>query len=139
MTVKAYHVPVEDLGGFWPQASEFIDLALAKAAGEYTIKDVYEFIKRDWLALWVAYDTEAMEVVGALTIQIQIYPQKRVAMLVHLGAKDFSQIKGLFPRIERYCRENGCTSIMLWGRPGWSKVLSELGFEYRYSVLEKEI
>lgn len=41
----------------------------------------------------------------------------------------------LFSRIEKYAKDEGCSRMRIWGRPGWQRVLD--GYHVEHVVLEK--
>lgn len=82
---------------------------------------------------------EASGYLGALTVDIQEYPLRKVAHVVHLGSADMSRMEPYFPELVEWARSHGATAFRLFGRKGFVRRLAPLGFELKYCVMEKEI
>lgn len=122
------------LHSYWTRVREFLAAAVERNSGEMDLDDVLAWIVDGRLHLFGFFAHE--QVFGAGTVQIVEHPQKRVAMVVHLGG-DLAVVEQVMPQFDEWAREHQIDSIMLWGRKGWEKVLADKGFKYRYTVLER--
>jgi hypothetical protein len=95
--------------------------------GRYTAPDILDTLILKNQQLWVA--VEGTEFYGALITEIIDYPRKRSLMLHFTGAKQFRSWKNDFlPVIRQFAKDNNCSTIESYGRPGWEKVFKHDGY-----------
>ncbi len=98
---------------FLPQ----IEKALELGHGTHTVADVVARIDSGECELWVEGD-------GLLVTKVETWPQKRV-MRFWLAAGALKDVLALEPRVIEAAREHGCDGMVIDGRKGWAKVLSD--------------
>lgn len=118
---------------FWPHAKDKI-----KAAIEATNLSAFEDIERDVLSgdqlLWLVWDGKS--ILAAATTQI-IKPYSKICVLTACAGYDRERWLPLFGRIEQYAKDEGCSSMRIFGRKGWERVLT--GYKANYVILEKSL
>jgi len=135
--MKAIHIHPKEADEYWHIAEGYIQSAINKTqADELSTEDVLEAVKQKRMALWIIVDKVP---VGAFTIAINDWPQKRIATVVHLGADKLEYAMACWDQIEQYAKENQATAVNLWGRKGWTKPLKELGFCPNTTCFSREI
>ena len=87
------------------------------------------------MQLWVVVENKHVN--AALITQIKPYPQKKVLSLKSLAGEDFQEIKGFLEMVEVFALKNGCSSLEMWGRKGWKKLLSD--WKDSYIVYTKDL
>jgi hypothetical protein len=116
-------VPASAVPSLWPRAQGFIERALAEGDGHLLAEDVLAALQRREMQLWVLRRDDLL--VGALITEIVRWPRRTVCRLVLAGAEDGLREEWLPCRglLERWARAEGCTSIEIYGRPGWARIV----------------
>lgn len=73
----------------------------------------------------------------AMVTEDQVYPNGERAMLVWLAGGDINELLAMAPGVEASARLRGCTSVLIEGRPGWSKILKGRGYGVHAVMLKK--
>jgi hypothetical protein len=127
----------------WERAEPMIERACAYSNGRFTPESVRDEIDKGIQVLWVLYkgDDDMMVV---LTTSIQNYPDRKMLNIPFCGSDGSESYwhdnrSMIISRLKDWASQHGCSGIELSGRKGWEKVLSPLGFEKSYIVLELEI
>ena len=94
-----------------------IEEALARGHGTHNVADMIARIESGNCELWVEGE-------GLLVTKIEEWPRMRV-MRFWLAAGKLADVMALEPRVIERAREAGCTGMVIDGRKGWGKVLSE--------------
>ena len=117
----------------WPHAKDLIRKAI-----ERTNLSAFEDIEYDVLSgdqlLWLAWDGKA--ILAAATTQI-VKPCDKVCILTACAGSDRERWLPLFAQIEKYATDEGCSSIRIFGRRGWERVL--IGYRVKHIILEKAL
>lgn len=108
----------------------WIENALAYSGGTHTFDDVKQGILDSRFQLWPAER-------GCAVTEIVVYPQKKV-LHVFLAGGEMDQIIAMIDSAVEWSKAQGCSSMTIAGRPGWSRVLAKYGYEPVMTVLEKE-
>ena len=128
-------VPKEALDIVWGDVKKLLEPAVETAKGKMTLKDVYEYIKKDIYSLWVVM--EETKIVAVVTTRVIQYPESRALALDFIGGK---RMKHWLPKaqkvINKFARDNGCIRIESHGRPGWEKMWKEYGYKKRFVFYE---
>lgn len=138
MNNKLIKVEKENLHFAWKDAIPYLEGALFQTP-EYTLEDVYRLIKERALTLWMFYNVKKKQAYGAMATEIIEHPHKRVLSIFLLGATDFKEAALLFPDFLEYARNIKANSIECAGRPGWEKILGEMGFKKSYIVMNIDV
>lgn len=119
---------------FWPYARHLI-----KAAIDHTGLSDFAEIEKQVLAgdqlLWLAWDGEA--ILAAATTHLIKTAGKPVCELTACGGHQRERWLPLFGRIEDYARQEGCSSMRLFGRKGWERVLKD--YRVEHVILERTL
>lgn len=128
-------VEVKDLRELWGYARRFI-MAAADTAGEMGEEDIVSGIALSSLHLFIVW--EGLTPLGAFTMQVQEYPKRRVAQMVHLGGW-LKELAKFLPQLERWAREQECEVLRAHTIESLAEKGKPYGFKLKYQVLEKEI
>ena len=135
--ITATLVPKEHIESIWPQ----IEIYAAKCAkytyGRYTAKDMLDQLLTMDQQLWVAFNNKTKEIIGFWVTEVVEYPQTKVLVLHFVGGKDFhSWLPDGFPKLQKFARENGCSKMESYGRPGWEVMWKDYGYKKRFVFYE---
>lgn len=132
-------VPAEHVERFWPFAEPYIKRALDKTTREYSVEDFKNMCKTSVLQLWLI--TEKNRVVGAATIEVLVYPQKKICRVITNAGTNADEWTGqvLLPTLEDWAKKQGCSTLDAYVRKGYVPKLVELGFKHKCSIVSKEI
>lgn len=127
MSVDLLCVNPADIQKTWPIAR-----GLIRAAIERTNLSDFADIENDVLAgnqlLWLAISDH---IEAAATTHLA----RNICTLTACSGHNRERWLPLFSRIEKYAKDEGCSRMRIWGRPGWQRVLD--GYHVEHVVLEK--
>ena len=88
---------------------------------------------------WVIYENNKITGVG-LT-EVLVYKQHKSFHIILFAGIDFEKQSKVFPIVEAFAKDCGCSAVEQWGRKGWAKVLPKYvpGFKEVYTVMRKEL
>ncbi len=122
----------------WSRYSHYIQLALDKGQQESTIVDQLRDLLNYNSQLWeIRDDTDDLK--GIVLTRFLNYAQHKTLQVVLLSGNEFFEWIHLEEVIVKFAKDNGCVALESWGRPGWSKVLKDRGYNTVYHVLRKPI
>jgi len=108
----------------------WIEAALEYAGGTHIYEDIVQSVMEGKMQLWAGEK-------GCAVTEIIQYPRKKV-IHVFLAGGDMSQIIDFEASALEFGRMNGCTTMTLAGRKGWTKVLGNHGWKESFVVMSKE-
>jgi hypothetical protein len=114
----------------WPHAKHLIRSAIERinlSRFEDTEKDVLDGLQ----LLWLAWDGTSIE--AAATTQLV----RPVCILTACAGHHRERWLPLFEKIERYAKNEGCSTMRIYGRKGWERVLD--GYRVEHVILEKTL
>ena len=109
---------------------EWIESALGYSGGTHIFEDIVQGVLEGKMQLWTGET-------GCAVTEIIVYPRKKV-LHVFLAGGDMSQIIDFEASALEFGRINGCTTMTLAGRKGWTKVLDKHGWKESFVVMSKE-
>jgi hypothetical protein len=109
----------------------WIEAAISYGGGSHTFKDVVDGILTNKMQFWPSEK-------GCIVTEIIQYPQTR-NLHIFLAGGDLEQILDYNDSLKEYASLQGCDAVTLAGRPGWKKVLKDLGYEQQFIVLKQRI
>lgn len=117
----------------WPAVAPIIERALEFGDGKYALTDIHRFLEEQACQLWIIHNTAG--IAGALVTQIVNYPQDRRLCFFACAGVEADKWLHLNEVIKCYAREQGCSSVEIYGRPGWVKKMKPYGFKPIHVVL----
>ena len=108
----------------------WIEDALEYSGGTHTFEDVVQGIVSGRMQLWPAPR-------GCAVTEVVLYPKKSV-LHVFLAGGEMDQILDMIDSAVEWSKGQGCNSMTIAGRHGWSRVLAKHGYKAVMTVLEKE-
>lgn len=117
----------------WPHAKDKIRAAI-EATGLSSFEDIESEVLADKQLLWLAWDGK--DILAAATTQL-IKPYSKICVLTACAGYDRERWLPLFEKIEKYAEDEGCSSMRIFGRKGWERVLT--GYRAEHVILEKRL
>ena len=118
----------------WPHAKHLIRSAIEKT----NLSD-FDDIERDVLGgkqlLWLAWNGKEIE--AAATTQLVGVNCKPICVLTACAGHHRERWLPLFEKIEKYAKDEDCSTLRIYGRKGWERVLD--GYRVEYVILEKKL
>ena len=133
--MKAQIVAPEDVAYLWEHVSPLIDKVQRHTEGEVMADDFLEPLTHGDMQLWIA--TENKNLHSVMITQIIPYPQKQVLRVISLAGSEFEKLNEFHAMLESFAIRTGCSSLELWGRKGWKKLLPD--WESNYIVYTKDL
>ena len=82
--------------------------------------------------------TEDGKIILSMVTQIIQFPQKKVLRTIALAGERFKEVHSQFSdMLASYALKNECSSLELWGRKGWKKMLPD--WKDSYIVFTKDL
>lgn len=131
-----YGIPIDQLDEWWPHVKGYLQKAVDKADGKWSIEAIYQKLLTKDMQLWVAC-TDSIHAAGIT--QVFDFPCVKVCFLLFLGGEDMPIWENTIDTLERVAIEWGCDYLEIQGREGWVRVLKAKGYEKTYSVLRKKL
>lgn len=129
MSVDLICVDPKEVSKVWPLARDII-----RAAIEYTNLSDFTDIERDVLSgdelLWLAISDH---IEAAATTHLS----RNVCTLTACSGHQRERWLPLFAKIEKYAKNEGATTMRIYGRKGWERVLD--GYQSTHVILEKAL
>ena len=126
----------EDIAHVWDNVAPLLATVTQHAEGEMEPDDYLESLTHGAMQLWIAI--EEKKIIIAMVTQIIPYPQKKVLRVIAIAGEKFMEAHSQFNDIvETFAIRVGCSSMELWGRKGWKKMLPE--WKDSYIVFTKDL
>ena len=109
----------------------WIESALEYGGGTHYYEDIVESIVSGKMQLWPAKDS-------CLVTEITVFPRKKV-LHVFLGGGDLDEIIGMHESVVQWAKAQGCESLTLSGRKGWTRALEDLDWKPKMVFMERSI
>jgi hypothetical protein len=109
---------------------KWIEAALQYSGGTHIFEDIVEAVLAGRMQLWSGEK-------GCAVTEIIMYPRKKV-IHVFLAGGDMNQIIDFEESALEFGRINGCQTMTLAGRKGWTKILDKRGWKESFVVMSKE-
>lgn len=119
----------------WPAVKEGVRNALERGCGgqfEETERSVLSGLGLLWLAV-----QDKSDIRGTLVTELVKTDSGLQCLIVALHGENMREWFGFISEIEKFAREEGCSSIRVIGRRGWARVLRD--YEQIGIVIEKDL
>ena len=132
--VKPELIPV-----IWPIVKPMLEAPIKYSHNELCIDDMYDrLIKGEMLLLTI---NKKSEVVAAITCEKRDFPTGKTILNVTTAGGSALQdwFEDLDKVMDRVAKEYGCEEIYIVGRPGWVRVLKNVGYEKIHTVVSRKV
>ena len=106
-----------------PNVRDYLHEAYRKSGNNYAENIIVNEIKNNRMALWVAYRKGNREFDAAMTTRIYQNEDHKVCQIIALGGRGVKNWIKYMDQIERYALWEGCDTVRIEGREGWSRLL----------------
>jgi hypothetical protein len=131
-------VPVEYIDGLMASIGHLTDRLVPHMDKLYTVESLEHSFKDGTMVPWVVVKKGV--ITAFLATEAFQCPRRKVLIIRFGAAQDMAEcIDLVLDRLEDHARDNGCKSIEISGRLGWSRALDRHGFEPAYLTMSKEI
>lgn len=88
--------------------------------------------------LWVVWEDKKIS--AAATTEIcSVVDRDRILVITSFGGSMPEQWAMFLEQLEQYAKDEKCTRIRGYGRPGWSRFLKNYGYKQPWIVFEKRV
>ena len=134
--MKATIVEPEDVPYIWDNVAPLLSKVIQHSEGELETDDYLSNLMSGSMQLWVV--TEDGKIILSMVTQIIQFPQKKVLRTIALAGERFKEVHSQFSdMLASYALKNECSSLELWGRKGWKKMLPD--WKDTYIVYTKDL
>lgn len=113
-------IPVENIELLWPMAEPLLKKAIDKDEGGWEIEDVKISCDIGEYILWIVRNGKA-----AVILEVSEYHNGKQCDIVMIGGDVMDEWIGELEEIEGWAKRVGCDRMILTGRLGWQKILTE--------------
>ena len=122
----------------WEQLQGFVLQMERRFPDDWNVPHFVAQVEQKLLKAWIAHDEgKTYALVGT---ELRLKPSGRLFLMVTFAAgKEHEKwTKGGMATLEEYAREQGCSTVEVYGRSGWAKELT--GFrKLQIDILRKEL
>jgi len=132
-------IPAFLVARMWPFALPYVKRVLDRMAGELTTDDILQSCQSNDMQLWLVAN-DVGRVVGAGITELVHYPRRFLCRIVALSGSNFAEwAKSAHTVLENWARQQGCDGIEAWVRRGYVPKLKEMGYQFRFTAVIKDI
>jgi hypothetical protein len=127
--LKTHLISAEDVPYIWDDVAPMLHRVKEHSEGELEIDDFLDHLTMGGMQLWIA--TENKEIIMSAVTQIISYPQKKILRVIALAGENFKEVHdNCINMVEAFAIKHQCSSLELWGRKGWKKMLPDWNSNY---------
>jgi hypothetical protein len=127
----------EEIDKIWPLVKDKVQAALNRNHNFRDHTDVKENCKNGVEQLWVIVDKKD-NVHGVCITQIMQQPNYNVGLVRIATGHDLPLWVDKINEFENWAEKKfSCKKIEIYGRPGWKKMLTPLGYEFSHVQMDK--
>jgi hypothetical protein len=127
----------EEIDKIWPLVKDKVQAALNRNHNFRDHTDVKENCKNGVEQLWVIVDKKD-NVHGVCITQIMQQPNYNVGLVRIATGHDLPLWVDKIKEFENWAENKfSCKKIEIYGRPGWKKMLTPLGYEFSHVQMDK--
>ena len=94
-----------------------------RADGKFTERGILEAVAGGYMQMWLG--TSSKEVTVIVLTEITQYDSTRRLCIIAVTGKDRRNWLDNIEILKQYARDNHCSKIEAWARPGWERVLKD--------------
>jgi len=139
MTVPVF-IPKENIQKVFTVAKESIDTALKYSGNHYNIDDIFNSLLKGEMQLWVLWNPKKKKnYQGCGITKILKRTNTTILNIFIVTGSNRKQWQDKISVLEDYAKEQGCTHIETYARPGWSRILKNKQYKITHYILEKKL
>jgi len=139
MTTPVY-VPKENIKEVFPIVKDSIEKALQYSGNHFIVDDIYNDLLEGKMQLWVLWNlNKKQNFQGCGVTKILQRTNSKALNIFIVTGRNRKQWQDKMPLVEDWAKQNGCTHIETYARPGWSRLLKEQDYKITHYLLEKKL
>ena len=136
-------IPSSNLNDVWNLVNKDISDALSYSGNHTDAQFVYDCVKENKMQLWVVWDKDKPTTIdkyyGVVVTEIIKRKLKQSCNIFIVTGKHRQRWQHLVKVLEDFALENNCTSMELFARKGWQRIMEQFDYKQTHVVLEKQI
>jgi hypothetical protein len=122
----------------WDEVKPLLLRALQYADSKYNDEDIFIALKNGEMQLWLVFDDKGDMCAFCIT-RIICYPREKRAAILFTSGHNVMEWVHFNEVIGAWATSNGCSTLEVYGRPGWEKLLAPYGYEKIHTVLKVKL
>ena len=136
-------IPSSNLDDVWNLVNKDISDALSYSGNHTDAQFVYDCVKENKMQLWVVWDKDKPTTIdkyyGVVVTEIIKRKLKQSCNIFIVTGRHRQRWQHLVKVLEDFALENNCTSMELFARKGWQRIMEQFDYKQTHVVLEKQI
>ena len=117
-----------------------IDKALKFSGNHYNLDDVLKQVYDGKAQLWILWnDKRKTKYQGCIVSKILERPNTKSLNLFIVTGQDRKLWQDKINILEDYAKQQGCSHLETYARPGWSRILKKHNYKTTHYLLEKKL
>lgn len=123
----------------WVTVAPMIEAAIEYSHGELDLSDIQKRLMDEEMLLLAV--SKGKDIVAALTVEKRIFASGKIVMnITTAGGEDLHLwMEKVNSVIDNLALEHKCTEIYIVGRPGWMRMLKNIGYGKIHTVVSKKV
>ena len=139
MTTPVF-VPKDNIPEVFPIVKDSIEKALQYSGNHFIVDDIYNDLLEGKMQLWVLWNlNKKQNFQGCGVTKILQRTNSKALNIFIVTGRNRKQWQDKMPLVEDWAKQNGCTHIETYARPGWSRLLKEQDYKITHYLLEKKL
>ena len=128
---------IKDVENF---VSDSIEKALKFSGNHYNLDDVLKQLYEGKAQLWILWnDKRKTKYQGCIVSKILERPNTKSLNLFIVTGQDRKLWQDKINILEDYAKQQGCSHLETYARPGWSRILKKHNYKTTHFLLEKKL
>ena len=128
---------IKDVENF---VSDSIKKALKFSGNHYNLDDVLKQLYEGKAQLWILWnDKRKTKYQGCIVSKILERPNTKSLNLFIVTGQDRKLWQDKINILEDYAKQQGCSHLETYARPGWSRILKKHNYKTTHYLLEKKL
>tara|TARA_A100000171_G_C2051156_1_gene105297 strand:+ start:226 stop:651 length:426 start_codon:yes stop_codon:yes gene_type:complete len=139
MTI-AVLIPTKNVKEAEPFVVESIEKALKYSGNHYNLQDVMDLIYDNKAQLWILWNENKKDKYqGCIVSKVITRPNTKSLNLFIVTGKNRKLWQDKIKTIEKWAKQQGCTHLETYARPGWSRILKQHNYKVTHYLLERKL
>tara|TARA_R100001086_G_scaffold140487_1_gene73783 strand:+ start:73 stop:498 length:426 start_codon:yes stop_codon:yes gene_type:complete len=139
MTIPVF-IPTDKIKDVKNFITDSIEKALKFSGNHYNLDDVLKQLYEGKAQLWILWnDKRKTKYQGCIVTRILQRPNTKSLNLFIVTGKDRKLWQDSITVFEDYAKQEGCSHLETYARPGWSRILKKHNYKTTHYLLEKKL
>jgi hypothetical protein len=117
-----------------------IDKALKFGGNHYNLEDVLKLLYDGTAQLWILWnEKKKTKYQGCIVSKILERPNSKSLNLFIVTGQDRKLWQDKITVLEDFAKQEGCSHLETYARPGWSRILKKHNYKTTHYLLEKKL